>query len=145
MPDLIRARAHASCTFYPDTTKPYVIVSGGITNEKREGEKNFRLSSTELVFVDGSGTEEAGPLSVEEGGYDGVWDHGLVTVDLPNTPIPKVFAVGGKWGRIDYFSRDTVEEWEPLTKTWKITEMKTHARINAFGFLAVNFDLVCPK
>ena len=108
------------------------------------------LKSTELVFVDGSGTEEAGPLN-QEGGAKGVWNHGLVTVDLPGTHgqnlVPsKVFAVGGKWGRTDWhYSRNTVEEWEPLTKTWNITEMKLHGKINAFGYLAVNFDLVCPK
>jgi len=142
LPDLIRGRASLACTFYPDTNKPYVIVSGGKTN-KKEGENTDLLSSTELVFVDGSGTVEAGPLNVEKGGADGVLHHGLVTVDLPNNPIPKVFAVGGQWAR--YSFRDQVEEWEPLTKTWKITEMKLHSRMYVFGFLAVNFDLVCPK
>jgi len=148
LPDLIRARAHASCTFYPDTTKPYVIISGGVTNLK-EGGRRFssddHLKSTELVYIDGSGTEEAGPINVESkrgGSLEAVWNLGLVTVDLPT---PKVFAVGGKWGISDYFGRDQVEEWEPVTKTWKMTEIKLHSRIHSFGFLAVNIDMFCPK
>ena len=41
--------------------------------------------------------------------------------------------------------RDTGEEWEPLSKTWKTTEMKTHAGMSTFGAIAINFDFVCPN
>ena len=38
--------------------------------------------------------------------------------------------------------RDTGEEWEPLSKTWKTTEMKTHAGMSTFGAIAIKFDFV---
>ena len=101
------------------------------------------FSSTELVYVDGSGTEEAGPLNIEPGfNPRGVMQHRLVTVDLPK---PKVFAIGGQHGGCSNCHRDTVEEWEPLTQTWKTTEMKTHAGMSTFGAIAINFDFVCPN
>ena len=106
------------------------------------------MASTELVYVDGSGSVKAGPLLNVQPNY-GVTEHGLVTVDLPE---PKVFSVGGvarKVGvrpssRTKKGALDTVEEWQPLTKTWKTTELKTHTPVFGFGYLAVNYDLVCP-
>ena len=78
---------------------------------------------------------------------EGRYSHALVTVEhpqwhLPTTPPATIFAIGGQ-NRTH--SRSSVEEWEPVTQTWKMTSFELEESRERFGALAVKRDMICPS
>ena len=74
--------------------------------------------------------------------------HALVTVAhprwyLPGTPPPTIFAIGGE--NSTRHSLASVEEWEPGTQTWKMTDFELEGSRANFGALAVNRETICPS
>ena len=72
--------------------------------------------------------------------------HALVTVShpqwhLPTTPPPTIFAIGGE---NQTHGLTSVEEWEPGTQTWKMTNFALEEPRANFGALAVNREMICP-
>ena len=119
---LNQGRYWHACTLYENQ----VIITGGVG------------SPTEIINLnDLTKSHTAGTLVQARRG------HGLVVVHVDNKPT--VLAVGGEyWENGDWKYRDSIEKWNPTTKTWTMTSMKLSEPKGFFGILSLPTRFLCP-
>ena len=132
---LQQGRYRHSCIKFEDT----IIITGG------ENHNGHDLSSTELLNIQDLTSITEPYMDMEETRVG----HGLVIVHYNNEP--KVLAIGGEYkfygdyiGDITRKTRDTVEIWDPASKTWTLDQdlKLSESRAN-FGFVSVPTHLLC--
>ena len=124
---LNQGRAFHACTLYENQ----VIITGG------EDSSNDVLSSTEIIGLNDLTTSHTARDLVQARG-----GHGLVVVHVDNKPT--VLAVGGAYSENGWKYLNSIEKWNPTTKTWTTTEMKLSEPKRDFGIVTLPTRLLCP-
>merc|ERR1712226_164989 len=128
-------RAHA-CALYDVGPKPYIVIAGG-EGEDAIGQDGV-LTSTEIYhFKTNPATSEmAGDLNTAR------WAHGMVFVMKPN---PRLLTLGGFSNGDDLppEALNTMEEWDPVGKTWDAIETTMNKQRAFFGVVVAPREAVC--
>ena len=121
-------RYHHSCVVFKNS----IFVSGGQTSGDNV------LKSTQILDKDNLSISYSSDLK------EATYGHGLVIAHYNNQPT--VLAIGGGYYQDDdWVPRDSIEVWDPETKTWSLTNdlALSEAKYN-FGALSLPTRLVCP-
>jgi len=142
MPDLKIGRnsTHGCALFKGGSKGDYVIVTGGITWE------NYS-NTTEIYYIQSGESEIVGDLNQGRNRLS------LVTVESPRRAV---YAMGGQCcticrsefaGEIKCYPQpqDTVELWDDISKTWKVTKIKLKKPNFQPASLAVARDMICSN
>ena len=108
---LLQERSSHSCFFYNEN----VIVTGGFDGYKW-------LKSTEIIKLSNWTPKKAGDLNVQRS------HHGMGIVDINGKS--KLIVFGGWNGS----HLDSIEEWDEVTETWSMSNMKLSEPKNRFGY-----------
>ena len=104
-----------------------IIVSGGHVYPDY-------LSSTEIIDIQDLTTSKLSSNMVKSRSW-----HGLVVAHVQNKL--SVLAIGGYNSNDKYL--DSIEIWNPTTKTWTMSDMKLSEGKGSFGYASVPTHLVC--
>ena len=101
------------------------------------------VASTELYYPDKpSENKVVGEM------YTGRTGHTLMALAHPQGHWPAtIFAIGGRTYTIDGTKRylSSIEEWDPKTQAWKMTNFELNEARAYFGALAIDREMICPQ
>ena len=101
------------------------------------------VASTELYYPDKpSENKVVGEM------YTGRTGHTLMALAHPQGNWPAtIFAIGGRTYTIDGTKRylSSIEEWDPKTQAWKMTNFELNEARAYFGALAIDREMICPQ
>ena len=112
--------------------KPYILIAGGKTKGGRH--KEDFLSTTEIYYLKG-GSENGGNLADKR-----------IYFNMVKTTKGKeqIYAMGGHtYGpRLCGGFLKRIEEWDPISKSWKISQISLARKMSSFGSVAVSSSIL---
>ena len=104
-----------------------MVIAGGITNHL------VPLASTEILSLETRTIEYGKDLNVARRGFH------IVAVTMEG--IKRVLALGGTSD--DSSILDSVEEYDPVTMTWRPLQTRLEERRSSYGLVPLPEDVIC--
>ena len=125
-------RSDHGCAFYSQVPNPYILIAGGRTGAGLKPEEY--LSTTEIYYLKG-GSENGGNLAEKR-----YWFNMVKTTKGKE----QIYAIGGSTygGRLCGGFLKRIEEWDPISKSWKISQISLPRKMSRFGSVAVSSSIL---
>ena len=125
-------RSDHGCAFYSQVPNPYILIAGGRTGAGLKPEEY--LSTTEIYYLKGASVN-GGNLAEKRHFFNMV---------KTTKGKEQIYAIGGSTygGRLCGGFLKRIEEWDPISKSWKISQISLPRKMSRFGSVAVSSSIL---